>query len=365
MLRIERIDTLAKLEDLKKSWDEFLARCPSGNINLFFTHEWITTWWEHFGAGKKLWVLLVKDEQEIVGIAPLMIGYELYSGIPVRMLGFFRNKHISRADFIIPFRKREVIRELIKYFHDNSGSWDVLRLVNMPKESGNMVVLAEELKKSKLRSFPVEPSNLLYYLSLSGTWEDYYENQSKKIRKNIRYYQNQLEKAGEFQFVKEDRADDADKSMERLFCLEKLSWKYTDNKARFSGKDRCFHKSLARKFALTGGLDNRFLYINGKVAGGLHNLIYQNTVYSLLTYYDEVFQDVSPARNIYITILQEYMAADSLLELDFNGESKFVRTWAKNYRTFEAISACNTNPYSRFIDLLKIIKRALNGAGGR
>jgi len=357
-LRVERVDNVNGLISLEEPWEALLSRCSSKEINLFLSYYWVSAWWTHFGEGKKIWLLLVKENEEIIGIAPLMLSREKYNGMPVRMLGFLVNKHTSRADFIIPERKHEVMYALVSYLADTSKCWDVLRLLHIPKESGNMALLETELQKnSKFRCFPVETSNILYSLPLTTTWKEYLSCQTLKFRKNIRYYRNQLIKTENFKFQKFSDVKDAPISMDLLFDLEKLSWKAEEKTARMTFEETLFYKDLAGKFALLRGLDNRFLLIDNKITGGLNNLIYHGTVYSLLTYYDDNFQNVSVGRNIYIDILQEYMNDNTLTKLDFNGESLFVRTWTKDCTSFEMISACNSNSYSRLISALKIIKR--------
>lgn len=361
MLHVERVDTLEKLEDLKKSWDELLVKCPSGDINLFLTHEWVSAWWAYFGAGKDLYVLLVKDKGELLAIAPMMIGRENYSGLSARVYGFLSNKHTSRADFIVSSRKQEVFAALVKYFYEILSCWDVLRLVHLPRESGNMSILEAELKKSKLRCFPVETSNTLCYLSSVSSWEEYLNDQPGKIRKKIKHYQNQLAKANDPKFLKETNFEDADNSMERLFSLERSSWKSSDRVIRFSDDDIGFCESLARKFAKNGGFHNRFLYIDGNIVGGQHYLIYNRIAYGILMYYDESFAHFSVGANLIINFMKDLMGDNSLGQLDFNGDSSFLRTWTSQCWILESISVCNSKPYSRLIAGLKGMKRFVRG----
>jgi len=359
-MHVRRIDNPDKLPEFRSVWEDLLAKCPDVEINLFLSFEWIITWWSHFGTGNELWMLLVMEESRIVGIAPMMVSRQLYCGLPVRMLGFLTNRHTSRSDFIIPENKREVIQVLVQYFNDNSKYWDVMKLLHLPKESGNMVLLETELKrKPMLKCFPVETCNTIYSLPLTyPSWETYYKEQPSKIRKNIRHYQNQLEKADNYKVVIMNEPALSDKSMEQLFLLGEISWKGKNSCKRLSDVDMSFHKQLSSKFSSRGCVDNRFMYINDRLAACSHYLIHNNIAYGLLIFYDDVFAQYSAGSNLIINFIRDrHDSESSIVQLDFNGNSAIGRTWANNFHTFELISACNSRLYSSLISFLKTFKR--------
>ena len=58
-------------ESFQSEWERILPQCPSNTI--FVTPWWQRIWWEHFGDGADLRILSVWDEDELIGIAPLML----------------------------------------------------------------------------------------------------------------------------------------------------------------------------------------------------------------------------------------------------------------------------------------------------
>ena len=58
-------DELAGLGD---EWNAAAAADPAPNVYL--TWEWVHTWWTHFGAGHDLHLIVVRDSEGIVAIAP-------------------------------------------------------------------------------------------------------------------------------------------------------------------------------------------------------------------------------------------------------------------------------------------------------
>lgn len=70
LLQIHVVDKLEDFEALSSAWNELLD--ISLDRHVFLTWEWQFTWWKHFGQGRQLNIVLVKDSGRIVAIAPLM-----------------------------------------------------------------------------------------------------------------------------------------------------------------------------------------------------------------------------------------------------------------------------------------------------
>ena len=157
-----RVERSTSFEGLKTPWSDLLDKSPEGS--LFLSYEWASTWWKHFGSGADLWLLLVWDEDELLGVAPMTIRRVRYSGLPVRMLGMFANKHVSRADILSPTRPAEVMHALVRYWKRHHGFWDVLKLEGIPLSSATNQLLPTEVRQSAMCGFPFEKTNDLYYL---------------------------------------------------------------------------------------------------------------------------------------------------------------------------------------------------------
>src|ERR1039458_4171160 len=98
-LRVEVISDFDSLVSAQPAWDRLVDL--AGIDHPFLGHDWILSWWESFGAGRKLNILLVKDGEDLVGIAPLMVSRQRMYGVPLRELGFIYNDHTPRFDFIV------------------------------------------------------------------------------------------------------------------------------------------------------------------------------------------------------------------------------------------------------------------------
>ena len=71
MSAVDEIDDPAELTELVPMWDELLARTPGAS----FLHslDWLEVYWKHFGAGKRLRALVVREGHGVSGILPLVV----------------------------------------------------------------------------------------------------------------------------------------------------------------------------------------------------------------------------------------------------------------------------------------------------
>src|SRR5437016_4692981 len=86
-------DSLAGLRD---EWNDLAERCPTSTV--YQTWEWNEAWWRAFGRGKRLFVLLARDRNKLLGIAPFYISRHLNT--PLRRLAFLGTGVTDYLDFL-------------------------------------------------------------------------------------------------------------------------------------------------------------------------------------------------------------------------------------------------------------------------
>ena len=100
MMKVKVIDSFDGFQKLEPIWNDLLCR---SDIDIpFMTFEWFSCWWQAFTGEEKPFILLVKENGRIVGIAPLMetkIRYRKF--LQVKAITFIANKHTSRAGLIL------------------------------------------------------------------------------------------------------------------------------------------------------------------------------------------------------------------------------------------------------------------------
>src|ERR1022692_4832500 len=90
-IRIDTITDDQSFLDLEPVWNEVAE--AAGLNHPFLEYAWVRTWWESFGAGSTLHVLVLSSGDRPIAIAPLILTPIRMWGIKVRRLGFFYNAH--------------------------------------------------------------------------------------------------------------------------------------------------------------------------------------------------------------------------------------------------------------------------------
>lgn len=363
MLKVEVITEAAGLAALEPAWD---ALAQETAASLFDTPAFLRTWWTYFGDAQKLRVTAVWADGRLVALAPLVVRSEIYGGLPTRMLAFMHNKHISRSAILVqPGREDEVLAAMTDSWVQMRGEWDVLRLPNVPQETRTLARLAPHLQRRRLNVYPVEQARDLFYLSLTGTWDQYVKASSRKHRENLRLCRNRGTKAAAVT-LRHTRQDEVDASMQMLFDLQQRSWKSDEDGAFQDVTDQAFYTALARTLAPAGGFENWFMQVSGEIIGGLYILKYGGVAYLMLVFYDRAQNYLWPGRFVIGEAITAAFAERTSQRIDFNGDSQFVRVWTDHCQRLELLSACHTGMYSRMIAGLKSVKRAatwLTGVG--
>lgn len=359
MFSVERHTSVASLLQLQPVWNDLLRRCPEPN--LFLSHEWACSWWSHFGADAALWLLAVKCAGEPVAIAPMCVRRERYSGLPVRVLRFWNNKHTSRTGVIVADHHAAVCAALAGYWREHADAWDVLRLDHVPARNGLLAAIENALAAQGLRSFGIAPSRVLLQMPVTGEWQVHCAGWPRKLRKDIRQSEQRLGRAGVVETVLENDPARIATAMDELFCIQTA-----DPGAAPTAIDRAFQIDLTRRLCAQGhGYSNHFLRIDNRACAGLHTLIYENTCYGFLTYYDARYAACAPGRYLMTRLLQWCFEQPAITTMDFNGASRFLADWLPSEEPLEYLSACNRRPYSRLIAALKGLKRRLGAAQSR
>ena len=282
MLFIEEIGDTGGLRSLANTWNHILSQSESDNI--FLTWEWVFNWWQVYGGGKELRVLVLRDQDgAIVAIAPFYVrGKKILGGLSIneiRFLGTGEDVSPDYLDFIIKKGfENEAVNVFIKYLAVRNG-WHIINLTDMLSTSFNVKILQKVATDNKL---VVEKSERATcpYIQLLPNWEEYISGLSKNMRYNIKRRRQNLEKTFKTRYFIWQDIGELEYAMERLSFLHKKRWGQKGGKHGFSSKEyNAFHQAVAREFAMKGWLQLSCLELDGEIAGMLYDYRYRNKIY--------------------------------------------------------------------------------------
>lgn len=162
-------------------WGRLLALDP--DRHLFATPEWNRVWWEEFGEGKELLVLVGRRGSDVAGIVPLYRKQEENRQI-LRFVG-----GIDLTDYLGPICAADdrgaVADSLIGWLREAEVEWDEFDAHNMLVPLGFAEFLVERADAHGL-DFILTQEETAAVLPLAADWDGYLGSLGSKDRHELR-----------------------------------------------------------------------------------------------------------------------------------------------------------------------------------
>jgi CelD/BcsL family acetyltransferase involved in cellulose biosynthesis len=329
-LRTEVVTDEVAFLALEDSWGRLVAE--SGLDHPFLTFEWVRSWWEAFGAGNELHIVVAKENETVVGIAPLMLTRRRFHGLRLRVLEFISNVHTPRFDFLIAGDHESARRAIWDHIVAIKRRWDLLLLCQVPEESSTIVdvpILAEE----RGLPFAAWKSADSPYVRIEGEWSGYLAGLRSKHRTNLRRRMRRLSELGPVSMERAAQVEDLESVLHEGFALEGAAWKQENGTAISSDAAvRHFYRKIAERFAAKGWLETYFLKLGSKRIAFQFAVSYGDRAFSLKPGYDPQLAAYSPS-NLLCMLFLEHLFESRKREYDFLGvEEEWKMQWAQGTR---------------------------------
>jgi CelD/BcsL family acetyltransferase involved in cellulose biosynthesis len=346
---------------LEHEWNEAVerARIP----HPFLRHEWVRTWWDSFASptrsarsgqgGPHLHIIVVRDHESIVGIAPLMRESAVVYGLPVRRLALIANDHTPRTDFLVAGDESEVYPAIWNSLAAEIDQWDVLQLTQLARASRTISAMSR-LASAEQLPIGTWKSSDSPYLELTGTWESYWTSLSAKFRSNVRNRLTRLNPIGTpaLETLSDKAAIAA--ALDDAWRLEASGWK---NKEGTSiGCDpavQTFYTTLAERAADHGWLRLLFLNVGGKRIAVSYSAVYDGRLFLMKTGHDREFHACSPFKVLTYLATQDAFAR-GLQEIDFLGDTEpWKQEWTSTGRGHDWLFIFSNSRRARLLHSIK------------
>lgn len=294
--KIDHHATLEQLEALEKEWSDLLDEIPDAPI--YFTWEWVRTWWLHFGKGRQLWLLTARDEQgRLVAIAPLMREEYKKAWMRLGMITFLGTGRVCPTNLKILTRgsdKERLYRAFLGFLFGQSDQWDILRIPSVAEDSK-----ANELLYAAGGRIRIGAQITYISIHLPDNWEAYLKTISNKLRYNIKSAKSRLESdyPGLVKFAYITNPRDVDSAMEKLVELirhkchtKTLSTDWDD--PTFTS----FHRTIASLALDRGWLRLWTLTVKDQIIALLYDFRFKDSIFGYNAGFDIDWSEYSPGR---------------------------------------------------------------------
>jgi CelD/BcsL family acetyltransferase involved in cellulose biosynthesis len=349
MVQIERISTLNEFASLSAEWNQVLTASGSDNIHL--THEWLTSWAATLGKGKELLILRFKENDETIGLAPLMIRTVRLKGlIPYRRIVFLADPESDFADFLITKNRPEVIQCLFNHLIEEY-SWGELCLHTIPESSPNFTAIQSVLPKIGI-PYEFSPHSQCYFIPIKQQkWDEFYHGTSKgNIHKDMRRLKNHYSKLT--WEIKEWEDQDPSAIIPTISKLHQLSQTRKERESSYTKGDFIrFIERVIDELKRKGWIRIYSLNIEKQPVSFMLGFEYKNIFYWWNTGFDNNFKNLSPTKYLLYNLLKNGFEHQTWQEFNFmRGGSDYKSHWTTSFYNLYQIRIFNKDGVYGFLN---------------
>ena len=249
---------------------------------LFVLPSWLKVWWSVFNNGSTPFLSAVRENNKIIGIAPLMV-----QGEEARFIG--DPDVCDYQDFIVAPGKGEGFFEALTNHLRREG---VSRLdLNTIRADSNILGEFSRIAENLNCRISCDPEDVTYELDLPRTWDEFLGMLTGKQRHEVRRKLRRLHEAGEVNFRVVEDFEEVMDELETFLTLFGLS--RSDKAAFMTGQMATYFRSLAEAMAREKLLKLYFLDLDDTPAAAVMCFDYDSTVYLYNNGYDGRFSSLS------------------------------------------------------------------------
>jgi CelD/BcsL family acetyltransferase involved in cellulose biosynthesis len=288
MVQLEVIDDPATLARCRAAWEALLGRSAANQPTV--SPLWLLPWWRVFGAGRRLRVVVVRDGDRVVGMAPLLRRRHRYGGlVPFRRLELLGSGEDEADEICSDYlgviaetgREPEVAAALAGGLMDGAlGGWDELVMARMDGETALPQLLSEALTARGVKA-QVAAAGSARYLPLPRTWEQLLGSLGSSsryvIKRSLRDFAAWT--SGEARVLRARTAEELAEGMRVLRALHACRWQSVGEPSLFdSAPFAAFHQAVMPALLAAGALDLRWLMLRGRPLAAQYNVVWNGKV---------------------------------------------------------------------------------------
>ncbi len=269
-------------------------------------------------------VLVFSVKKEVIGIAPLkaMKHFGILAVEPI-------NKSFYSPDLIVKSHYRQIfVTGFFDYLFEtlNCKFADLY----LPTESPNLQVIQQQCKDRRIHfNKTFEMGHRI--LQIKCTWDEFQSIQGKNFRQQFKKVAKKLDRAGTWKTICVD-GEDVASDIEKLFEVEKRSWKQTWRSQRGDSIDEDL-KNVIEAAEKTGKIEPGFkwkvwyLELNNQTIAYLLVLLYRDKAYFTKTSYDQNYGSFYPGKFLNNSVIGDLFNEGQVKTIDFLTDLPFHRTW--------------------------------------
>lgn len=325
---VTHIETLEGFEQLSSTWNDLIEERKSRSI--FLTWEWLYAWWKTHDHVGTLRLIIARRQNQVIGIAPLMLVKEWKYGVRLRILRSLGAPNADEGDFLVAKNDPEVIDIICGYLLKRRSEWDVIDLREYRRMQSSIDRIEDCLKEAGLSL----RTNFVTHLNVSvtGTWETYLKTLPKHSMQNIERRIRQVMKEYEFHFVRYKGQEIHDEHVEDMFQINKTG-AYVDKYE--SEVERAMHYELLNLVRERGWMELTFILLNGTPVAFEYGFNLDGRFEDWRASFDHNYSKQGLGKSLLYLLMKHIFEQGTYHEFDFlRGEYSHKSEWNPARRDF-------------------------------
>ncbi len=344
-MEIKVIDSIEELLFYKAEWERIL-QVINNNV-LFLELDWIKHWWKYFGDKHQMFVLMIINDREIIGICPLMLTKKRVCN----EINFISVKQSCEMDFILKDEFREEAIECICNFLRNLKGKNIIILHGMYENAENYILLKKYLKVNKAPF--ITKSIASYYINLGDSdFNIYFKNRfGKGTRSKMKNKEKKLNSLGNLCYKKASSEE-----IEEAFEIHEKRWLRKVGNSSFSkGKTKEFYKELALNKKMKFNTEVDAITLNNRIISFIYGIKYNDEILLYRIAHDDDFNFLSPGALVLRKKVEEcFNSQIKVLDLG-PGYEPFKTDWTDSHEEVYTIIMPSANLQSTLIFYIKYL----------
>jgi hypothetical protein len=292
MTTVREINDPADLEPLRPAWDALLQQTPAATYCQ--TLDWLQAFWNHYGAGKRMRVLVVEDGGHVIGILPLAV-WAAHPHEPFKALTYPLDYWGDSYGPIGP-NPAATLEAGFDHVRRTPRDWCYIELawVDELADAGRT--------KSALESagFPAlcdrRDMRAVVDLTAFGSWEAYCASHNSKWRNTLGRQEKKLARRGAVSFLRHRRVGCQGAPVrwglyDACERISQASWQGRAPRGTMLNKDadRGFFRECFERAGEHGGVDLDLLFVDDEPAAFCYSYYYRGLVTEVKTAFHPSF----------------------------------------------------------------------------
>lgn len=330
----------------------------------FLAHEWLEAWWKGYCSEvDRMQVVCVRESPsgELLGVLPAYTHGKRGALSPCRLVFMGDALGATQLDCLVdPRYEADVIEALRGWLVSNRQRWDVLAFRRMRHESPFLAMLIG-LKSCGVSSrVTVSDSVACPEVLLSPTWEEHLQKLSRRERRRITRWRQDLESVGTVAVERIEQPEDLPAALADVLRMfeQGMSTRY-ERPYEASARYKIFLRSVSEAFLVRGWLQLLFLTVDGERVAFVWQVKHGHDMIGYKTAYDESWAPYHVGHVIFGYSF-EYAIDEGCSAFNLGvGVSSYKLRFTKNVAQMKQATCYGRSPAGRLASAREASRRAL------